>query len=360
MKIRIQMVLILLLGIVGFWAYAEASEWRVEEIGMRAVKMALAKLNVQPSASNLACITNAGYAHHNGRSTKVLYDVIPRISRMSLGRGNILPVHCRWGESLWFAFVHKRSEKDLLLTYVSAEGGKLRATEPMNVWVDKNQSFKPFESVLGAKAFAVVTLINGWADDIPEDLMGAALFHDHLCCGVFTGYFTTRFIQKHIRLSGREKYTYIGAPAWCQDDYIIYALNLTPGKHGYYTMRYPWDRPWRTEKGIYEKLGGIVIVFDFGTNTGRAYLLGFNWHEDEFREFVGIPGLQLDWRNQPWLHVWYNRFFLKHLDNPEKFVSLLKAERLGNRDDLDRLTALGTNPLQVILGQDPTWDMRIP
>ncbi|OPX34584.1 MAG: hypothetical protein B1H11_10645 [Desulfobacteraceae bacterium 4484_190.1] len=267
----------------------------------------MAKLHVEPEAPNLVCITNAGYVKYNGQSTRGLYDVIPRISKISLGRGNLLPLHSQGNQRLWFAFAHKRSEKELFLTYVSTGGRGLQATRPINVYVAKKQSFDPFKKVLGDKTFSIVTLINGWADNIPEDLMNGALYHDHLCCGVFSGYFTVRFIQKHIPLKEQERYIYIGAPAWCQDDYIMYALNLTPGKRSYYTMAYPWSRPWKTKKKVYKKI----------------------------------------------------RFFLKHLDQPEDFVAVLRVKRLKSRKDLDRLVNMGTNPLQEMLGQDPTWGTDI-
>ncbi len=355
MKIRIYMWVFLLMVLFGFHKHASASGLTVEQLGVQAVQAALAKLHVEPEAPNLVCITNAGYVKYNGQSTRGLYDVIPRISKISLGRGNLLPLHSQGNQRLWFAFAHKRSEKELFLTYVSTGGRGLQATRPINVYVAKKQSFDPFKKVLGDKTFSIVTLINGWADNIPEDLMNGALYHDHLCCGVFSGYFTVRFIQKHIPLKEQERYIYIGAPAWCQDDYIMYALNLTPGKRSYYTMAYPWSRPWKTKKKVYKKMGGIIITFDAGTNTGQAYLLRFDWHEDDFKQFVGMPDLRLDWRNQPWLHVWYNRFFLKHLDQPEEFVAVLRVKRLKSRKDLDRLVNMGTNPLQEMLGQDPTW-----
>jgi formylmethanofuran dehydrogenase subunit E-like metal-binding protein len=136
----------------------------------------------------------------------------------------------------------------------------------------------------------------------------------------------------------------------------MHYLNLTPGKHGYYTMNYPWYRPWQTADQMYDKLGGIVIRFNSQENTGQAAVLRFDWHEDAFRDFVGEPELELDWKNQSWLHVWYNRFFLSHRNEPEYFISVIKTKDLQSKEDFDALVNLGANPLQEILGPDPSWN----
>ena len=355
MKIHFSVIILSLFVYLSFGHISAAEGISIEELGKQAITSAFSGLNAKLQDTNMACLTNAGYVKYNGRSTRSLYDVISQNTAISLGKGNLLPVHTRWNETIWFAFVHKKSEKELLLTYITPNKHGISSTKPINVYVDKNQSFKIFKEVLGTKAFSIVTFANGWADGVPETLINSALFHDHLCCGVFSGYFTVNFIKKHIALKEKEKYIYIGAPAWCQDDYIITHLNLTPGKGGYHTMKYPWYRPWKTSEKVYEKLGGIIIRFDDIIHMGQACLLCFDWREDDFKQFVEMPDLKLDWKGQPWLHVWYNKFFLKHLDRPENFVSVLKIKELKNQNDLNRLIKMGTNPLEEILGQDKLW-----
>lgn len=327
----------------------------IEKIGMQAVQVGLAELKTGTEDS-LACITNAGFVTYKGKSTRILFDIIPRYAPVSLGAGNLLPVHTRLDDDLWFAFLRKVNAGELLLTYVCIQNDTPKAMRPINVHVSKHQSFELFKKVLGDKAFSVVTLANGWADHIPEDLMQGALYHDHLCCGVFSGYFTIRFILKALPLQDGQRYIYIGAPAWCQDDYLMTPLNLTPGKHGYYTMDYPWYRPWKTEQNVYEKLGGIIVRYNKKTQQGKACLLRFDWRETEFKKFVEMPELDMDWKNQPWLHVLYNRFFLSNMDRPEFFVSVMKEMPLANQKDLDRLIKMGANPLAEMLGPDREWE----
>jgi hypothetical protein len=45
-----------------------------------------------------------------------------------------------------------------------------------------------------------------------------------------------------------------------------------------------------------------------------------------------------------------SRFFLADKDHPEKFVSVVATKTINSQADLDRLTAMGANPLEAILG----------
>lgn len=350
--LRIGLLLVLVVSVPDVWAAPND----IETIGEQAVRVACDRLEIRPGDGKIACLTNAGYVTVRGRSTRPLLDVIPRLVNISMGKGTLLPVHDRRDAPLFMAFVAEKSKRELMMVLVRPAGKGVESTQAINVHVDRGRSFEGFAKVFGKKAFSLVTLANGWADDIPEELMSGALFHDHLCCGVSSGYFTVNFIRKNIPLHKGQRYRYIGAPAWCQDDYIITAMNLTPGKHGYYTMGYPWYRPWETGGNAYNRLGGILIRYDDGRRTGQAHLLGFDWQEDEFRTFAGVPaGQDLDWKGQPWLHVLYNRFLMKHRNRPEHFVSVMKTQELKNDRDLGRLIDLGSNPLEEILGPDETW-----
>jgi hypothetical protein len=157
-------------------------------------------------------------------------------------------------------------------------------------------------------------------------------------------------MEKNIPLQKGEHYVYVGAPAWCQDDYVIDYMRLTPGTHGYVTMAFHWSENWPTKEKDYTHLGGVVVRFNRQTKLGKAYVLKFDWHHEDFRKYMGMPDLKLDWRGQPWLHNAYDRFFMTKLDEPEMFVSIHKTVEIKGMGNLNAIIGLGANPLAEILG----------
>lgn len=356
LAVGLMLVCLLLCPLPGLASATESSDTRaLETIGNRAVRIAFERLKVTRKTPGLACLTNAGYARFKGGSTRPLYDVLACAAGTTLGKSTLLPVHSSMDAPLWFVFAQRRTSEELMATLVNVDGTELRATNPINVRVNKHQNFEPYRQVFGDRAFSVVTLLNGWADGTPAEILNAATFHDHYCAGVASGHFTVEYIRRHLPLEPGQKYTYAGAPAYCQDDLIMNALNLTPGKSSYVAMQYPWYRAWTTVERSYGNLSGIVIRYDGERKTGTATVLQFEWHEADFKRFIAEPDLQIDWRQMTWLHVWYNRFFLKHLDEPEYFVSPVKSQEIRNEQDYNALVRLGANPLDAILGTDPSW-----
>ncbi|WP_022665820.1 FmdE family protein [Desulfospira joergensenii] len=302
-----------------------------------------------------ACLTNARSSFLDKVPARAALDEVTRKTGISLGRGNLLLVHEPARSPLWMAFVSRRVPDRLVMVLISSGDSGPVCSSPVNIKVEAGTDFGLFNKEFGKKAFSLVTLANGWADHVPMEILDGALFHDHLCCGVFTGYFTAEYILAHMPLGEEEKYIYLGAPAWCQDDLIQTFLNLTPGKHGYGTMAYPWSRPWTTSEKAYPGLGGIIIRHNPRTGTGKAWVLGFDWQPRAFEQFLARPGFVLDWKKNPWLHVAYNRFFMQHLARPETFVSVVGTKEIENKADLQRLIRMGANPLEEILGPDPSW-----
>ncbi len=302
-----------------------------------------------------ACLTNADSAMLDGHSCRILLDLFCRKEHVSIGQGSLLMVHRAWGMAPWAAFISQPDSETLnmVLVRITSQGYELKG--PLNIRVNKGTDFTPFNQAFGKEAFSLVTLANGWADKVPPAMLSGSLFHDHLCCGVFTGYFTVRYILGQFPLSKAQSYMYIGAPAWCQDDLIMEMMNLTPGKHGYVTMAYPWNRAWTTADGVYQNLGGIIVRKDGPAAGGQAWVLSFDWQWEAFRKFAGLGKEELDWRSSPWLHAVYNRFLSQYLDQPEKFVSVVKTKTLKTRQDVDALVQLGANPLELLLGRDASW-----
>ena len=329
-------------------AWAGIDSLRSETAG--ALKQAMAKLKNPTDTDNMVCLTNAGYALVRGEGTLTLCKTVRDVCGVSADTGNILRVHTDLDAPLYFAVAHKTGADSLPLVLISQEGDGFAVSEPIDVYVKKGKSFEAFKS-LGRCAFSVVSIANGWANDFPQDLIQSALYHDHLCGGVSTGFLTVSYIKKHLPLSENQRYTYIGAPAWCQDDYIATAMNLTPGKKGYLSMRFQWDDVWKTAEKEYVGLGGVVIRYDERAQKGDATLLKFDWRRDDLLKFINDPDFDLKQRSNPLLHVYFSRFFLANKDHPEKFLSVLANQPIDSKADLDRLVGMGANPLEEMLGQ---------
>lgn len=350
---RIVFIVLLLAGLVAAaGATADAADTDgLAALTARAVERAASQLGPLDDPAAVACLTNAGYASWRGQSTSPVLDELPRLTAVSVGRGNLLVRPDRHGAPLYFMFIKKAGPKKLLMSHGVVESGDPLMSAAHDIHVEPGVSFAPFSQWLGDNAFNLVSLANGWAMGLPGDMMRAALIHGHLCCGVFSGYFTARFIEKHCPLRSGEHYVYVGAPSWCQDDYICDYLRLTPGTHGYVTMIHPWAKAWSTAGKTYDNLGGVVVCYDPKRQRGRAYVLRFDWRQDEFRRFAGLPqGQELDFRGQPWLHKAYDRFFLSRRDQPEFFVSIWQERALDGQADYDAVLGLGANPLAFLLG----------
>ncbi|WP_419660647.1 hypothetical protein Dvar_10440 [Desulfosarcina variabilis str. Montpellier] len=316
----------------------------------KALKQAMAKLQYPKDTENLVCLTNAGYALVQGEGTRGFCKTVRDICGVSADTGTILCVHTDLDAPLYFALAHKTSPDTLPLVLISQTGDTFDVSGPIDVYVKKGKSFEEFKS-LGRRAFSVVSIVNGWANDFPEDLIQGALYHDHLCGGVSTGFLTVSYIKKHLPLSENQRYTYIGAPAWCQDDYIVTAMNLTPGKRGYLSMQFQWDDVWKTAKKEYAGMGGLVIRYDEKAQKGDATLLKFDWRRDDLLKFINDPEFDLKDRSNPLMHVYFSRFFLANKAHPEKFLSVMARKAINNKADLARLVAMGANPLEEMLGK---------
>jgi len=343
----------LILGLivwVSFTSVAWAAMAALQDEATHVLQLAMAKLDSPTDAKNMVCLTNAGYAMVQGEGTLTLCKTVRDVCGISADTGNILRVHSDLDNPLYFALAHKTGPESLPLVMISQQGAVFTVSQPLDVYVKKDKSFEAFKS-LGPRAFSVVSIANGWANNFPEDLLQGALYHDHLCGGVSTGFLTVNYIKRHLPLSENQRYTYIGTPGWCQDDYIATAMNLTPGKRSYLSMKYQWNEVWKTAEKEYTSLGGLVIRYDQKSQKGDATLLQFDWRRDDFASFVNDPSIDPEQRRNPLLHVYLSRFFLVDREHPENFLSVVATKSISCQADFERLTAMGANPLEVMLGK---------
>jgi len=87
---------------------------------------------------------------------------------------------------------------------------------------------KVAEKVFGGFEFGIVTIANVAAKGAPYDFIKTALFHDHICPGVTSGYLLASYLKKELPLrSPTESYYILAVPPWCKDDALAVLLNTT-------------------------------------------------------------------------------------------------------------------------------------
>lgn len=207
MRLLVWGFFVLVYSISSAWAGITALQDEV----VNALKQAMTKLDNPTDVKNIVCLTNAGYTMVQGEGTLMLCKTVRDVCGVSTDTGNILRVHSDLDAPLYFALAHKTGPDMLPLVIVAHNGETFMVSEPLDVYVKEGKSFEIFKS-LGPRAFSVVSIANGWANDFPEDLLQGALYHDHLCGGISTGFLTVGYIKKHLPLSENLRYTYIGTP----------------------------------------------------------------------------------------------------------------------------------------------------
>jgi len=210
------------------------------------------------------------------------------------------------------------------------------------------EAWPEIEKVLGPDAFPFASILGAWAKGAPYDLLKAAEFHNHLCPGVTSGYFITKFLQGHYPLNEGQSYKFIACPPWCKDDAIQVLLDLTPGKRSLYVM----DLSEEQKKALPDPdVAGILVLWDESAKAGKAVVLEFRWEEafrvsgvkpEEIRPRGGMQN-PLFWTSR----VKAALGLIPHLHEPERFVGVL-AEMPLDAAGLNRLCQAGSNPYEVL------------
>lgn len=307
-------------------------------------------------------LTNAGYAVVNGSTTEGCLDGLTKASGATIGKANLLEVHSSRDKALWFLFFDKKTGQSAyceinseavpanlnqekkavtvpsykLFAKVSAAniGIKQIFANPAE-WNDKVQS-----KVFNGNEFALVTLANVAAHGAPYDFIKAALYHDHLCPGVNSGYLIANYLKKELPLrSTDEKYYIISVPVWCKEDALQTVLNATPGKSGMAVL--PIDEKNKDQLiPAAKNLAGIYIRWNNKTKTGDGLVLAF-----DFAQANAIGNID-NKQGFPWeSKIKMDLFLLDYYDKPEVFVSTIKKIELQAGDKPEAYVSSGVNVL---------------
>lgn len=296
--------------------------------------------------ADVVVLTNAGYAVVNGCSTtEGCLDGLTKASGATVGKANLLEVHSSRDKALWFLFFDKLTGKSAyceinsaaipldinqreegatippnkLFTKVSAANiGVKHILENPAEWNERVQA-----KIFNGNEFALVTLANVAAHGAPYDFMKAALYHDHLCPGVNSGYLIANYLKQALPLqSTDEKYYIISTPVWCKEDALQTILNTTPGKSGMAVL--PLDEKVKAQLiPEAQNLAGIYIRWNNKTKTGDGVVVGFNFEQANVISKIdnkqGFP-----WESK----IKMDLFLLDYYDKPEMFVNTIKKFEL--------------------------------
>jgi len=298
------------------------------------------------AGDEVLCITNAGYASWQGKDTLAEIQPLEDKFGCSLGKGNLFSVHSRMDARPWFILTKK--SKDTSLRSVCGtidEKGVLTVSDPVEVALTKDLDNGKIKSVCGELAGSAVGFSNTWNAKAPWHLVQGALFHNHFCPGVTSGYIIAKWILKNIPLGEGESYMIIGLPQWCKEDSLITALDVTPGKRGYYAMKWTDDQkaamPENTTKdfaGLFVKVSNKESKFVSAT----VYALGFVFHKEEFLKQLGED------KHPDFFNLHLLLWSLKRMDDPSYFVSVLKEKTITDEKEFEQLTAPGGDPLEIM------------
>ena len=334
----------------------------LRQLAQRSAEEAWTKMGERPA--ELIVLTNAGYSVVGRYTTEACLDGLAVATGCSAGRGNLLEVHTSREKPLRFLFYDKQSGRsvfsqlsgDAVLELITAPGADLAAmpVEKLytrlaleNIAQEKlladpaAWNKKVEEKVFGGFEFGIVTLANVAAGGAPYDFVRAALFHDHLCPGVTSGYQLAGYLKKEFPLrSPEESYYVLAMPPWCKDDGLAVLLNTTPGKNGMAVI--PLDAKTKESlKPEAQKLAGVYFRYDSKTKKGEGLILAY-----DFDRAAALNGIDMNkgfpWETRLKSDLWY----MDYLDRPELFISVIKRFALSDGEEPSDYAKAGVNPLE--------------
>jgi formylmethanofuran dehydrogenase subunit E-like metal-binding protein len=343
----VALVLILLPGL------ALADNAVMQELGSKAAKEAMEKLNVEKGDANLLILTSAGYAIIGGQTTQAAFKGLISESGNSIGDTNLFQVLRPYWKPVWFYFFDKATGEAVFLQADSqALNHSLEEFKALpddkvfskiskaNVDIDYLQNHSEEgnatfnEKAFDGNEFSLAGISNVWARGASFDFMQYASFHDHLCPGVTSGLFLAKYVEEKLPINNitAESYKVIACPQWCKDDLLQMRWDATPGKSGMFVMALT-----DAEKKAVPNIAGIYIRWNDTAKEGDAMALGYNFSA------VDLP----QWTGPAWGSKLYQDIVLMdYVDKPETFISVLKEFTVDSAK-LAMLQNAGMHPLKV-------------
>jgi len=319
------------------------------ETGRKTLTRAMSQIGLSKADPNLLVLTNAGYGNVAGKSTEAFLDITMQETGCSPGARSFLPVHTGVREPLWCS-VYRKDTGGLVFLKWTGKGFELQMIDASPANILTPDGWKEAGSgLIGGRLFSVASLCVTCAVDPPWALLTAALFHDHFCPGVNSGYMAGLYVLDKLPLRPGERYVFVTSPGKCAADALQVMLNTTAGKGSGYTMAIGGG-----SLAGYEKDGVRPLIIAMRVNskadTCDGRVLGFNWNK-AYRD-TGVKADEMSPKGGPGNPI----FWISRTKMSRELARLSKGEMLayikdfrafsGNADLVDRIA--GGDPYSVV------------
>ena len=268
------------------------SDKQIEQIGVDATNLAISifknqkGIDITKDMVDLSVLTSAGYVYLGSSDTVLARNGINKVLGATLTSATLLPIHTPAYKPLWFAYVLRSPDSDILDTVFikyNPDGtffvGEFNGSNVADVGINSINNSATIKSLsskfaIDGSFFGVQSIANVWMSHPQFDQLLSFLFHSHACPGVQPGFFITDFIQENFPLGENESYKYIGSSIYCKDDSLIYLLGISPGMGDYFLQKLPGNETDSTyADGAKDE--GVLIVWDSNLNIGRAVIITY-------------------------------------------------------------------------------------
>ena len=275
---------------VSFAAIPGQAYLRWRRCGEEMTKLVHDKLGGRPKKSIV--LTNAGWAKVQGEDTTACLDGLAAKTGATVGRATLLRIHSAPTVPLW-AFIGDFGNLTGCYVEVAKEQSELKIelSEKEDISLgnlsanEASWNEKMGRRVFGGREFPIFAIANLRQNNAPSELIDAALFHDHLCPGLTSGWLIAKYVQQNFPLRGpKESYTFFSLGPWCKEDAIQVVLNCTAGKRSHTSL--PADDALQ-EQMKKHNIAGIVLRYNKRLRKGEGYVLSFRFPQSREKGWLG-------------------------------------------------------------------------
>jgi formylmethanofuran dehydrogenase subunit E-like metal-binding protein len=307
---------------------------------------AMKKADAKPEKGNIIVLTNSGYAEVNSATTQGALDGLSYVTGAARGNNTLIEIHSSPWTKLWFAVYDRKSGLCSYMEVSLSSSGDvvfdIQALEQINFdhLSSHAEEYKAKfdKKVFGGNEFRVVSIVNAIVEEAPSCAVRAFEFHDHFCPGVTSGIMMASWLKKHFAPESGADYFIQAIQPWCKEDAMMALLNATPGK-GSYSVNYPSDADLRNLLPWAKDASTAAYRKKKDGKSWEGIVLAFKWATE-----IQCPDTGNGIVDKVCADLWY----LKRVEKPEEFVSVVKSFELPEGASPKDWAAPGVDPMEKL------------